>query len=36
MVRTISKLTDTELTSKDEKGKEDTLVRVKGEKKDKK
>src|SRR5262245_20349585 len=29
MVRTISKLTDTELTSKDEdRGKEDTLVRV--------
>jgi uncharacterized protein (TIGR03066 family) len=27
--RTISKLTDTELTSKDEKGKEDTLVRIK-------
>lgn len=29
MVRTISKLTATELTSKDEKGKEDTLMRVK-------
>lgn len=27
--RTISKLTDTELVSKDEKGKEDTLTRVK-------
>lgn len=35
MTRTISKLTDTEITSKDdESGKEDTLVRVK-EKKDK-
>jgi uncharacterized protein (TIGR03066 family) len=35
MTRTISKLTDTELTSKDdESGKEDTLVRIK-EKKDK-
>jgi uncharacterized protein (TIGR03066 family) len=30
MTRTISKLTDTELVSKDEKGKEDTLVRIKG------
>jgi uncharacterized protein (TIGR03066 family) len=29
MTRTISKLTDTELVSKDEKGKEDTLVRIK-------
>lgn len=34
MVRTISKLTDTELVSKDDKdGMEDTLVRVKDEKK---
>lgn len=33
MTRTISKLTDTEMTSKDdEKGKEDTLVRVKEKK----
>src|SRR5688500_16474188 len=30
IVRTISKLTDDELTSKDEDGKEDTLHRVKG------
>jgi uncharacterized protein (TIGR03066 family) len=29
MVRTISKLTDTELTSKDDTGKEDTLIRIK-------
>jgi uncharacterized protein (TIGR03066 family) len=29
MTRTVSKLTDTELVSADEKGKEDTLVRVK-------
>ena len=36
MTRTVSKLTDTELTSKDdENGKEDTLTRVK-EKKEKK
>ena len=33
MTRTISKLTDTELVSKDEKGKEDTLIRIKGKKK---
>jgi uncharacterized protein (TIGR03066 family) len=32
MTRTINKLTDTELVSTDEKGKEDTLVRIKGEK----
>lgn len=32
MTRTISKLTDTELVSSDEQGKEDTLVRIKGKK----
>jgi uncharacterized protein (TIGR03066 family) len=32
MTRTINKLTDTELVSTDEKGKEDTLVRAKGNK----
>lgn len=32
MTRTISKLTDTELVSEDDKGKEDTLVRVKDKK----
>lgn len=32
MVRTISKLTDDELTSKDEGGKEDTIKRVKAKK----
>ena len=36
MTRTVSKLTDTELTSKDDDtGKEDTLVRVKGKRKKK-
>jgi uncharacterized protein (TIGR03066 family) len=29
LVRTVTKLTDTDLTSTDEKGKEDTLVRIK-------
>jgi uncharacterized protein (TIGR03066 family) len=29
MTRTVSKLTDTELTSSDDKGKEDTLVKIK-------
>ena len=32
--RTISKLTDTELVSSDDKGKEDTLIRVKGDEKE--
>jgi len=32
MTRTITKLTDTEMVSTDEKGKEDTLVRVKDKK----
>jgi uncharacterized protein (TIGR03066 family) len=31
-VRTVTKLTDDELTSRDEKGKEDTLVRVRDKK----
>jgi len=35
MTRTITKLTDTELASKDEGGKEDTLVRIKDAKKEK-